>query len=129
MDCTFTNIRTSECAVGNFLADIMRKELLADLTIMNSGAVRADRVLQPGYLTAGDFVDIDPFRLMITKVRVTGKQLLRLLEEGVSGYPSLEGRFPQVSGIRFEFDAKKPKYERVNVESKNSSSYLTKKRH
>ena len=33
---------------------------------------------------------------------VTGSQLLEALENGVSKYPELEGRFPQLSGVSFE---------------------------
>jgi 5'-nucleotidase len=43
-----------------------------------------------------------------------GAQVLRCLENGVSQYPKLEGRFPQVSGIRFAFDPAKPAGERVD---------------
>ena len=56
---------------------------------------------------------------------MTGEQIIRALENGVSKYPSLEGRFPQVSdvfvlslhnkappmqvsGITFEFDPELP---------------------
>lgn len=35
-------------------------------------------------------------------------------ENGVSGYPKLEGRFPQVAGISFAFDPNKPPYARVD---------------
>lgn len=37
-------------------------------------------------------------------IRVTGAALLAALENSVSAYPALEGRFPQVSHIKFEFD-------------------------
>ena len=33
-----------------------------------------------------------------------GSQLLSALENGVSQYPKLEGRFPQVAGVSFIFD-------------------------
>lgn len=36
-----------------------------------------------------------------------------MLEAGVSKYPALEGRFPQVSNIQFTFDPSKPPGERV----------------
>ena len=32
----------------------------------------------------------------------------------MSMYPKLEGRFPQVSGIRFAFDPKKPAGQRID---------------
>lgn len=36
------------------------------------------------------------------------------MENGVSAYPELEGRFPQVAGIEFGFDPSKPKGHRVD---------------
>jgi hypothetical protein len=44
---------------------------------------------------------------------VTGKAILLALENAVSQYPALEGRFPQVSNIEFEFDPNKPQNARV----------------
>lgn len=34
----------------------------------------------------------------------TGEKLVAALENGVSQYPKLEGRFPQVAGVQFVFD-------------------------
>jgi 5'-nucleotidase len=55
---------------------------------------------------------IDPLVLL----EVTGKQLLEGLENGVSMFPKLEGRFPQVSGINFAFDPEKPAGKRIDPE-------------
>ena len=44
-------------------------------------------------------------------------QVLLALENGVSQYPKLEGRFPQVSGITFKFDATKQAGSRVDPQS------------
>ncbi len=38
---------------------------------------------------------------------------MNILENGVSGFPKLEGRFLQVSGLRFEWDPSKPPHERL----------------
>ena len=46
-------------------------------------------------------------------VELDGHQIMRMLENGVSQYPRLEGRFPQVSGLRFEFDAERAAGQRV----------------
>lgn len=46
---------------------------------------------------------VDP----LTVLSITGRQLLDALENGVSQYPRLEGRFPQVSGFTFMFDPKR----------------------
>ena len=55
---------------------------------------------------------IDP--IVVMKVR--GDILHRLLENGVSAYPKLDGKFPIVSGIKFTFDSAKPPYQWINKE-------------
>ena len=40
--------------------------------------------------------------------------MIACLENGVSKWPALEGRFPQVSGIQFAFDPAKPPGSRVD---------------
>ena len=56
---------------------------------------------------------IKPF---LTIFPLLGKQLLECLENGVSMFPKLEGRFPQVSGISFAFDPEKPAGKRIDPE-------------
>jgi len=55
---------------------------------------------------------IDPIVIM----KVPGNILHKLLENGVSAYPRLDGKFPIVSGIKFSFDSQKPEYNRINKE-------------
>lgn len=43
-----------------------------------------------------------------------GQQVLEALENGVSTYPKLEGRFPQVAGVSFAFQPNKPPRQRVD---------------
>ena len=38
---------------------------------------------------------------------------MKALENGVSQFPKLEGRFPQVAGVEFGFDPSKPPGQRV----------------
>ena len=46
-------------------------------------------------------------------LRITGAALLAALENSVSAYPALEGRFPQISQIEFEFDPSSAPNQRV----------------
>jgi 5'-nucleotidase len=46
-------------------------------------------------------------------LKVTGKAIREALENGVSNYPALEGRFPQVSNITFETDYSKAPMQRT----------------
>ncbi|CAE7393767.1 unnamed protein product [Symbiodinium necroappetens] len=46
-------------------------------------------------------------------LQLSGAQVLEALENSVSQYPRLEGRFAQVSGVSFQFDAAKPPNQRI----------------
>ncbi len=50
-------------------------------------------------------------------IEIAGEDLYRGLEMGVCKYPALEGRYPQVSGMSFEFNPSRPQLERINLET------------
>lgn len=50
----------------------------------------------------------------MSRRQISGEIILRALENGVSKYPELEGRFPQVAGIKFAFDPEAPPGKRVD---------------
>ena len=95
----------------------MRKTVSADCSLLNSGTLRADRLYEPGFLSVGDLNDINPYHKAVDLVEVTGEDLISLLEEGVSAAPALEGRFPMVSNIEFEYDPTKPPFHRVDAKT------------
>ncbi len=107
--------RTVETNIGDFIADAFRAATAADVALINGGSVRADDVIPAGELTKRDVLSILPFANPVVKVEITGATLRKVLEHGVSqsaesGEP---GRFPQVSGLRFTFDATRPVGSRV----------------
>ena len=53
----------------------------------------------------------------LTVLKLTGKQVITALENGVSQYPKHEGRFPQISGMSFTFDPSQPSGQRVIPDS------------
>lgn len=61
-----------------------------------------------------DLLTILPMMDPLVLLDVTGDQLCQALENGVSQWPKLEGRFPQVSGITFAFDPSQPSGSRVD---------------
>jgi 5''-nucleotidase/2'',3''-cyclic phosphodiesterase and related esterases len=107
--------RTQETNIGSFIADAFRKATGADVAFMNGGSIRADDVIPAGELTRRDVLSILPFANPVVKIEVTGATLRKALEHGVSqSAESAEpGRFPQVSGLRFTFDATRPAGSRV----------------
>ena len=106
--------RVQECDMGNMITDAMRAagmEKGYSIALANSGGIRAS--LDAGQVTLGEIMTILPFQNTMSTFKVTGKQLLAAIENGVSQVEDGSGRFPQVSGIRFSFDASKPANERV----------------
>jgi 5'-nucleotidase/UDP-sugar diphosphatase len=101
-------VRVKEAPVGNLIADAMREAMHADVALVNGGGIRGNAVTPAGTLTRGDVLKILPFANKIVKLEVTGDVLRAALENGVSQHEKTAGRFPQVSGIRYVFDPKKP---------------------
>ena len=62
-----------------------------------------------------DLLSILPFKNKLIKIEVTGATLRAALEHGVSrsAEDAEPGRFPQVSGVQFTFDASRPVGSRV----------------
>jgi 5'-nucleotidase len=110
LDARSAENRTRETNVGNFITDAFRRATAADVGFMNGGSVRADGILGPGRLTQRDLLSILPFKNKLVKIEVTGATLRAALEHGVSrsAEDSQPGGFPQVSGVKFSFDASRP---------------------
>src|ERR1700752_2169264 len=122
LDARSAENRTRETNVGNFIADAFRRSTAADVGFMNGGSVRADSVIGPGKLTQRDLLSILPFKNKLVKIEVTGATLRAALEHGVSrsAEDSQPGGFPQVSGIKFSFDASRlPGSRLVDVQVNN----------
>src|SRR5215212_3921664 len=118
LDARSKENRTRETNAGNFIADSFRKATAADVGLMNGGSVRADSLIGPGRLTQRDLLSILPFKNKLVKIEVTGATLRAALEHGVSrsAEDSEPGGFPQVSGVKFSFDAtRKPGARLVDV--------------
>jgi 5'-nucleotidase len=107
LDARSANSRTEETNIADFIADAYRREGGSDVALLNGGSIRADDVLQAGELTVRDVLSILPFGNELVKIELTGDTLLKALEHGVSltGPGAEPGRFPQVSGLRYSFDA------------------------
>ncbi|KAI0192504.1 Metallo-dependent phosphatase-like protein [Astrocystis sublimbata] len=113
LDARFRTVRLQESNIGNFVCDIMRHHYSGDCSLMASGTVRGDQVYLPGPILLKDIMSCFPFEDPVVVIRVTGKAIWDALENSVSLYPALEGRFPQVSNIKFSFDASKPSNSRI----------------
>jgi 5'-nucleotidase len=115
LDARSAENRTRETNVGSFVADAFRNSTKADVALLNGGSIRADITINPGDLTKRDVLSILPFANPVVKMEVTGATLREVLEHGVSrsAEETEPGRFPQVSGLRFTFDARRPAGKRI----------------
>lgn len=82
LDARFSEIRTKETNVSNFVAQIMTRSTGADVAILNAGTLRADRIIPKGPLTVRDLCDILPMADPMAMVELSGENLLKALENG-----------------------------------------------
>ena len=107
--------RAGECAMGNLVADAMLARVAdqgIDVAIANSGGLRAS--IDAGDVTMGEVLTVLPFQNTLSTFQVSGEQLMEALENGVSQIEEGAGRFPQVAGMTFTFDASQPAGSRVS---------------
>jgi 5'-nucleotidase len=109
LDARSATSRSEETNVADFIGDAFRRASGADVALINGGSIRADDVLPAGDLTVRDVLSILPFGNELAVIEVSGDVLLQALEHGVSltGPGAEPGRFAQVSGLRYSFDASK----------------------
>ena len=115
LDALSISNRTKETNIGNFIADSYRRAAKADIGFVNGGSIRADLTYNPGVLTKRAVLSMLPFNNAVVKIEISGKTLRDVIEHGVarSAEDNEPGRFPQVSGMKFKFDAKRPAGNRV----------------
>lgn len=106
LDGVRNNVRTKETNLGNLAADAARAATGADVAFVNGGGIRED--IPVGDITKGKIAAIFPFGNTIEVKKITGADLLAMLEVSVSDYPAAKGAFLQVSGLKFTFDPAQP---------------------
>lgn len=122
--------RSGETPMGTYSAEVVRRTYGTQLAFLNGGGIRdtlpaskytpGDPTLvrpSPGSsgpydVTLGDLVSVFPFGNNAATTRISGADLWKALENGVSGYPA-DGRFPQIAGFRFAFDPDLPVGKRI----------------
>jgi 5'-nucleotidase len=115
IDAADSTSRHGESRFGNLVADAMRFGTNADVAMINSGALRLDDVIQPGPVTShmieATFLFADETRSITFPL--TGARLRELLEHGVAQGSLGNGPYPQVSGVHFTYDARRPSGNRI----------------
>ncbi|CAN2169866.1 UshA 5'-nucleotidase/2',3'-cyclic phosphodiesterase and related esterases [Candidatus Nanopelagicaceae bacterium] len=120
--------RSGENPMGDYIADLLRAKYKTDFALTNGGGIRdtfpaktyvpANTALVrtgsgPLDVTLGDAFTVFPFGNQVATTVVSGANLWKALENGVGGNYPADGRFPQVSGLKFSFDSSKPLGSRI----------------
>ncbi|MDQ7801279.1 MAG: 5'-nucleotidase C-terminal domain-containing protein [Armatimonadota bacterium] len=113
LDARNVTVRQQESNLGNFIADVMRAAVGADVAITNGGGIRTNALFPAGRITRKDVLAWLPFGNVVVKVAVTGAVIRQALENGVSQWEQVAGRFPQVSGLRYTFNPTRPVGSRI----------------
>jgi 2',3'-cyclic-nucleotide 2'-phosphodiesterase (5'-nucleotidase family) len=133
--------RSGENPMGNYTADLLRAKYKTDFALTNGGGIRDSfpaKTYNPANLalvrsgsgaldvTLGDALAVYPFGNQVATTIVTGENLWKALENGLSGNYPTEGRFPQISGFKFSFDSSKPVGSRIVSVTKNDGTSIAK---
>jgi 2',3'-cyclic-nucleotide 2'-phosphodiesterase (5'-nucleotidase family) len=93
----------------------MRERVGGDVGLLNSGAIRANRVIPPGPITKRDVRELLPFGNTVTLLEVTGATLRAVLEHSVDELPRPSGHFLQTAGVRYRVDPTQPPGRRIGA--------------
>jgi len=113
-------LRRGETNLGDLVADSWKERFPeADISLVNSGSIRGERIYQAGSLTYLTVNEILPFQGRIIVVEMTGADIQQVLEISASairvegdgcqeGNRAPTGGFIQVGGLRMTLDLQKP---------------------
>jgi len=85
-----------ESGIGDFIADAQREAAGADFGFMNNQGIRKDILAGP--ITKRDLFEILPFRNILAKFEITGKQIREIVRFELEKGPAI-----QTSGVRCEW--------------------------
>lgn len=113
LDARESLTRREETPLGRFFAALLRDRVGAQVGLLNSGAIRGNRVIPAGPVTKRDIRGLLPFSNTVTLLEVTGAALRAALERSVDELPRPTGHFLQTAGIRMTVDPSRPPGQRV----------------
>lgn len=120
LDTSRRLVRSQENALANLVVDAMVWHTGAEIALVNAGNIRGEKHYPAGTsLTRRDIAMELPYRNQVVLVQVTGKQLLAALENALSEFELLRGRFAHLSGMQMQFDPSLPVGKRVLAVSIN----------
>ena len=115
LDARESVTRREETPLGRLFADLMRERVGAQVGLLNSGAIRGNRLIPAGPITRRDIRQLLPFSNTVTLLEVTGDALHGALERSVDELPRPTGHYLQTAGVQFTVDPARPPGRRVSA--------------
>lgn len=97
-------VRCQNSPIANLVADALLsffEQDGAELCIVNGGGIRAK--LDAGEISIREVTSVLPFDNNMMLVETSGQTIWDALENGISAYPTTNGKFPQVAGMTYAF--------------------------
>jgi len=120
LDGISANVRSRETNLGNLVTDawldwFRRSDDETLIALINGGTIRGDQYYTAGPISYGDLLEIHPYDNTIYEVKLSGKDLMQVLEMSASAIVVegdgaadnervSDGGFLQVSGLKIEID-------------------------
>ncbi len=111
LDGERANVRTGSTNLGDMICAALIDVTGADISLQNGGGIRTS--IEPGDVTKGEIISVLPFGNTVTVLEVSGKDVISVIENGVSKYPETNGGYCHMGGLVFSFDETKPAGSRV----------------
>ena len=97
-------VRAHETNLGDFVADAYlalawHGGVMADIGFVNGGGIRAN--IEPGDVTYGNLIDVQPFNNQLAYVDTLGQNILDALEVGASKLPEPSGGLQHAAGLTY----------------------------
>ncbi len=97
--------RVRVCEMGVLVTDAMLDRVRdqgISIAIQNGGGLRAS--IDPGEITMGEVLAVLPFMNTLATFQLSGADMIAALENGVSRVEEGAGRFPQVAGLKYQWN-------------------------
>lgn len=126
IDGSRENCRARECEMGNLVADAILDRVKGQgvsIVFQNGGGLRAS--IDQGVVTMGEVLSVLPFQNTLATFQLTGKDVVAALENGAGQIEEGAGRFTQVAGLKYSFDAAAPSGSRIkSVEVQENGAWV-----
>ena len=111
--------RWTETNIGNLITDSYRDYHRANIAVLNGGGIRDN--IAKGWITLRDTWSVLPFGNKVCLIRISGKDILHMLEHGVASVESHNGAFLQISGAKYRYSREKNIGQRITSVSIGNS--------